>query len=80
MEYPIYQIEYLRSKVIQYKVLIPHSLYEKLKLEGKLKQIGEYFTDASPLFEAIATGILNCNGGKSPVKIIKDGRNSKWIN
>lgn len=63
--------------VIQKKRLIKHSDYLKVKLlpettpeeieekETVLKSITgghEWFTDKSPLFDAIKTGILNCNG------------------
>lgn len=72
-----YTIHYPEYGVTQEKVLIPHSIYtqymsipyetkeEQSIAKGWLKkQTGgkEWFTDKSPIYEAITTGIINCNG------------------
>lgn len=64
-----YRVEYPNNGFVQYKKLIPHSLWEEIvstkndeERSIKLKELGLFFTDKSPLFEAIQTGVLNCNG------------------
>mgnify|MGYP001615428177 CR=1 FL=1 len=72
-----YEFYYPHSEVTQSKLLIPHTEYlkfkvlpedsgkeekRKKKLEKEITQGKEWFTDKSPLFRAIYTGILNCNG------------------
>jgi hypothetical protein len=68
MKYLFYYPDY---NIRQEKVLIPHEAWElsremspdKGKKYLKEQSSGEeWFTDKSPLFEAIKTGILNCNG------------------
>lgn len=65
----MYKIEYPEKGFVQYKKLISHSVWEQIisikddeERSAKLKQLGLFFTDKSPLFEAITTGILDCNG------------------
>jgi hypothetical protein len=73
----IYEFHYPQSKVRQHKILISHDDYltvkampeetkeqafDKKKAMKSLTQGQEWFTDKSPLFDAIETGILNCNG------------------
>lgn len=59
----------------QIKILIPNIIYEQSKLlpENEVKSFlrrytkgEEWFTNRSPLFEAIETGILKHYGGSSP--------------
>ena len=71
-----YQITYYykdRPKVIQKKFLIPHSFYLANKDGKNRKNLPEFFfTDESPLYNSIKTGILDCFGGeKAEVKIEK---------
>lgn len=79
----IYTVTYLDYGITQKKLLIPHSIYEGYKnmpydtkeeqsaakswLKNKTKG-REWFTNKSPYYEAIKTGVLNCNG-KHRVKI-----------
>lgn len=79
-----YIITYIDLNVIQIKNLIDHSLHEegkhiyhiipkeadKLRKEYYSK-FGIYFTNESPLFNAIQTGILEVNNQKFLVKITK---------
>lgn len=73
----IYEIYYPDVNMKQEKILISHTDYLKFKVlpedskkiiqeKEKLEKITtkglEWFTDKSPLYEAISTGILNCNG------------------
>lgn len=73
-----------QNGIIQQKVLIRHSDYLKvnslpettdeeieIKEAEMFKLTGgkEWFTDKSPLFDAIKTGVLNCNG-QYPVKVV----------
>lgn len=68
----IYIFTYPDIGVIQEKVLISHDDYLRIKeikdpdeYKAELKKLTkgmEWFTDKSPLYEAIFTGILNCNG------------------
>ena len=77
MIYDIYEFFYSTNNVTQNKILISHKEYLRVKSmpeetkeevaekkkEMKLLTKGqEWFTDKSPLFDAIETGILNCNG------------------
>lgn len=75
--YQVYRIEYPHRNVVQYKLLIPHCAYKMSGLlpaeVGKryLKRItrgNEWFTDKSPIYAAISSGILECYGG--PVQCI----------
>lgn len=70
-----YKITYSNG-VSQKKALIPHIEYEKAKvlkdgIKNLEKEVGEYFTDQSPLHDAIETSILKHFGGESPVKFEK---------
>jgi hypothetical protein len=73
----MYHIHYPEYNVIQEKVLISHEIYLEYKnmpsaTEAQNKRAKdflkyhtkgkEWFTDQSPLWDAIETGILNCNG------------------
>jgi len=77
MEQSIYQVYYPDRNVTQPKVLISHDDYIKVcdmpsdtedeqlakdKAMNRLTNGKEWFTDKSPLFDAIETGVLNCNG------------------
>ena len=71
-----YQIYYPELNVKQIKVLRSHSDYEKGKLifnneerKAYYKSLGDYFTNDSPLYVAIDTGILNLNGVVNKVEI-----------
>jgi hypothetical protein len=81
----IYEFFYPDRNIKQKKILIPHEEYLKLKVlpddseeeeerkEGLLTKLTggmEWFTDKSPLFDAINTGTINCNG-THPVKITR---------
>lgn len=76
--YGLYLITY-KNGMQQKKVLIPHELYEWSKHENpevrKLIRLPEhYFTDKSPLFKAIETGVLSLpknQGGKHPTTVKK---------
>jgi hypothetical protein len=64
-----YSIYYPRCNARQEKTLIPHSLWIEVSSINKEKErkdritaLGIFFTDQSPLFEAIGTGVLECNG------------------
>lgn len=72
-----YKVHYPANGITQTKVLISHEDYlEIMRMSGNneneikaqkaaLKELTggkEWFTDRSPYFEAIETGILNCNG------------------
>ena len=66
----IYRITYPEFGVTQYKCLISHSDYVEAKnisaeaSKERMQELTsgmEYFTDKSPLHDAIATGILNCH-------------------
>ena len=67
----VYKITYPDSGIIQYKICIDHNEWldskklsenqQKKKLEYLSKGM-EWFTDQSPLYFAIFTGILDCNG------------------
>lgn len=75
----MYKIIYPDKGFVQYKNLIPHSAWQQIisikddeERSVALKQLGLFFTDKSPLFEAINTGIVNCNGQhKCIIKPIK---------
>lgn len=86
----IYEFYFPESKVTQRLLLISHEVWKTYrampqdsnkqakKAKAFLKEYtGEsdhWFTDQSPLFEAITTGILDCNGKyKCQVKPINDG-------
>lgn len=65
----ICKIEYLEKDMIQYKTLISHKLWEEVKAIKSDKEykkakdkLGLFFTDQSPLYESIITGILHSNG------------------
>lgn len=73
----MFEFYYPEANVTQTKILIKHEDYLKIKIlveddekeeqrkEKALKELTnnkQWFTDKSPLFEAIFTGILNCNG------------------
>lgn len=73
----IYSIYYPKRDVVQRKLLISHESYLKYvampqdsntsikKAKAYLSSLTggkEFFTDGSPLFHAIGTGKLKCNG------------------
>lgn len=68
----IYIFTYPDYNVIQEKLLISHKKYLMVnviedydRMKAALKKLTdskEWFTDESPLYEAISTGILKCNG------------------
>jgi len=64
--------EYLISKELFLKEMSRTDIPDKKKNSkiGKeyLKKYGEYFTDKSPLFDAMQTGYLSCNGQHTKVK------------
>ena len=72
-----FEFYYPHSNITQVKKMISHEDYlqfkvlpdDSKKIEKKKKQLEkfisggeEWFTDKSPLAEAIQTGILDCNG------------------
>jgi hypothetical protein len=64
-----YVIFYPEVGITQKKTLIPHWMYhmgksikDKEARKVYFDGLGDYFTDESPLFFAMGTGILNCNG------------------
>lgn len=72
-----YQFYYPNSNITQTKILIKHFQYleinrmpEESEEEEKIKALAwkeltkgeEWFTDKSPFYEAISTGIIDCNG------------------
>lgn len=72
-----YSITYLKSGINQRKILIPHEEYLRISemeievRDSALKKLTggkEWFTDKSPLYEAIESGVLDCNG-LYPVKL-----------
>lgn len=80
-----YGILYAKSKVYQEKILISHdrwriwrgmpegAVHEKAAKDAYLFDITEgeqWFTDQSPIYDAISTGILDCNG-KYPCIVAK---------
>lgn len=80
-----YKIYYHDYKITQYKVMIPHSIYDEymqMPYETKDEQSEakawiknktkgkEWFTDKSQIFDAITTGTINANG-KHKVTISK---------
>lgn len=73
----MYEFYYPESGVIQRKLLIPHEQYltfkvlpedsnkqekRKKQLEKEITHGQQWFTDQSPLYESISTGVLECNG------------------
>lgn len=83
----IYTFIYPENGIIQKKILISHENYLLFKInpednkkiekykESLMKDITlnmEWFTDKSPLFDAIFTGILNCNGYQNEIIITRD--------
>jgi len=66
-----YKITY-DNGMVQEKDLISHSDYEAVKDSYRgVESLGEFFTDQSPMFDAIETGIIKHFGGESPIKIEK---------
>lgn len=73
----MYEFFWIDSNVKQRKLLISHSIWEEYNSMPKLTEAQEkrakaflkyhtkgnqWFTDKSPLYDSISTGILNCNG------------------
>lgn len=89
MNYPVYTFHWHASGVVQDKILLPASVYEqymalpyRTKDEQKAAKkwlkgyVGrqEWFTDDSPLFRAIETGVCDANGiHRVTVTLKRDG-------
>lgn len=80
MFYPVYLFVYPDKNIRQFKILIPREVWEKYRsisdddaAKKFLKQHTngmEWFIPGSPYYEAIETGVLNCNG-RYPVVVTK---------
>lgn len=59
-----YTFHWLESGIIQDKILISHNFYVSTSDKEFKELIGtrEWFTNLSPLYDAISTGVMNCNG------------------